>query len=245
MYSGSNPTTDYIFAGVLLLGLLGWLLRRWLNNRSSQASVDYTDLSLIMTLYTMGVDVQKISEGQIADYHYLLLVTTPIVVPPVADYQIGGPTAPFRAPLPQGVLRAPVGQAILSVDLPVKSRVHFAGFNLQDPMLTGLLGNTSLDNQLTRVQLEGDFPDYFRLYCDKGKEVELRQVLDPIRMEFLVDFCQKFNWELIESSLYFVQSDTSKGAGGEVMIRAAEEFVQKILPTLRNMAFEPSDHASA
>lgn len=193
-----------------------------------------------MAIYTLGVGLQKLSAGDLRGYRYVLLVTTEAHMPSLSrDYEMTGrgmPSGNIKTPLPAGTLRPPAGQIIMSVGLPTKSQVHFAGFSLKDDVFKTLLGNTSLDNQMNQVQLEGNFPDIFRLYCDKGKEIELLEVLDPPRMAFLIDFCEHFNWELFENNLYFVQAEASNKPSNMNMVQAAEEFAQRILPTLQRMS---------
>jgi hypothetical protein len=60
--------------------------------------------------------------------------------------------------------------------------------------------------------------------------------LDPTRMAFLVDFCEKLNFELVENNLYFVQPETNDQTVNNVsVVEAAEDFAEKILPTLQRM----------
>ncbi len=55
-------------------------------------------------------------------------------------------------------------------------------------------------------------------------------------MAFLVDFCEKLNFELVENNLYFVQPETNDQTVNNVsVVEAAEDFAEKILPTLQRM----------
>jgi hypothetical protein len=153
-----------------------------------------------------------------------------------------GPKINAEAPVDLGQIRTPANQIIIKVSLPLKSQVHVAGFSLQDTVFKTMLGNTNINYTMTKVNLEGNFPDYFKIYSQKDKEVEVREVLDPGTMEFLVDFCEQLNWELFENTLYFVQSGTTRkiSDNNAGVLKAAEEFVTKILPTLNRMQNIPN-----
>jgi len=226
LFGGGN---DYKFDFVVLIVFIAvFLIKRMLNNRTYEAPANFVDGSLILTMYSLGVGMTSLSKGTLNDMPYNILITEDLL---------------HKDPLPGGMIRAPAGQVIMSMDLPEKSEVHIAGFSAADSHLDELLGNTNLDNSLVKVNLEGDFQDYFRLYCSPGREVELREILDPSSMEFLVDFCKKLNWELFENTLYFVQSQTTKADEyEETMTQAAGDFAKKILPTLQRMSnISPQD----
>lgn len=217
--------------------------RQWRNNRPRGSKYDIAetdDDSILLTVYTLGVDIQKVSDGHLEGLHYNLLLTTDLPKYEKEVY-VGGVVGTIEKPvsaepLPVDMRRAPAGKIILGLDLPTKSQVHILGFTANDQNLPKLLENTRLDNRMTKVQLEGDFPDFFKLYCTTGREIELREVLDPTRMAFLIDFCSTFNFELVGNNVYFVQSDIEGQTANLPMIKAAEEFTQKVLPVLQRMS---------
>jgi hypothetical protein len=49
---------------------------------------------------------------------------------------------------------------------------------------------------LEQVSLEGNFPDYFKVYMEKGQEVLSLQILSPDRMVNLIDDLPKFDLEI-------------------------------------------------
>jgi hypothetical protein len=124
--------------------------------------------SIIISIYTTGAGLQKVSDGTLLGLHYDLLITTDESIP---------------EGLPDGIVPAPSGQIIMNLGLPEKSSVHIAGFSLKDETSRYLLSNTNLDNAMTTVKLEGDFPDHFKLYCTKDRELELLEILDPTRSD--------------------------------------------------------------
>ena len=237
------------------------------NNDSVAGTSIYSDTSLIVTMYTSGVVFERVSDGMINNNSYTLSITTKKVYDSGSEDSDGddvdsgiddaisdnmhwetarglpeigireNPTSESMTPL--GNALTPEGQVIMKVVLATSSPVHIVGFSTKDTVFNSLLSNTGIDDLLTKVQLEGDFPDYFKLYCDKEKDIELRQVLDPTRMQFLVDFCNKMNWELIDNALYFVQSGLANNDGNNnTVVSSAESFVNAIIPTLYSMSRE-------
>lgn len=206
------------------------------------------DTSIIMTMYSLGVKLETVSQGSLDNNPYTLLVTTPLDINLEASAlsEEFMHTRKIGSDLPAAAFHSPSGKVIMRVTLPTASLVHFAGFSLEDEGFRTLLGSTGIDTFMASVSLEGDFPDYFRLYCSKGHEIELREVLDPTRMEFLVSFCKNLNWELFENTLYFSEahSSTSDNDNNVSTVQAAEEFAQKILPTLQNMSHAISSNVS-
>jgi hypothetical protein len=60
------------------------------------------------------------------------------------------------------------------------------------------LGNNIDHKQLPieKVSLEGNFPDYFKVYVERGQEVLSLQILSPDRMAGLIDHMPKFDLEI-------------------------------------------------
>jgi hypothetical protein len=234
-----------LFAIVVIIFLSWFLFKRIMSNipeKDEGILKTYSQASLIMTIYTIGVSLMKVSTGKINLYPYTILVTTPMDINqkfnPSSNYtdsEIDTDNLPKTSSVPIGDIRSPIGQMIMKIDLPVKSSVHISGFSLNDNKFKMLLGNTNLESSLTQVKLEGNFPEYFRLYCSNGKEVELLELLDPTNMQFLVDFCESFNFELIDTTLYFTKSNASNKSDNGILTKSAEDFANRILPILLRM----------
>lgn len=75
------------------------------------------------------------------------------------------------------------------------------------------------------VVLEGDFPNYFKLYSNNGEQVLSRYILDPKAMAFVVDVCKKYSWELVNDELIFV---TKSG----IPIEEIDKFIAEIRPAI-------------
>lgn len=101
-------------------------------------------------------------------------------------------------------------------------------------------GNPSLlpfsSKWLTRVELEGDFPTYFKMYCSKDKEVELLTIFDPTDMAYFVDFCRSHNFEIFHDTLYISQIDSaSDDSDTTSLVTDINNFLQKNDRTLRKL----------
>ena len=82
--------------------------------------------------------------------------------------------------------------------------------------------------RLTRLKLEGDFPDYFRMYCSKGHEQELLQLFDPADMAYFVDFCRAHDFELYKDMVYISRAQGAKQSGDSTtMVHDVENFLTK------------------
>jgi hypothetical protein len=93
------------------------------------------------------------------------------------------------------------GQVMMFVTLPKNTSVHIIAVGDKS-------GRSATNRQLAhskwleRVSLEGGFPDYFRMFCSKDKQLEVRQVFDPEIMQNFLEFCRAYNFELFNESVY-------------------------------------------
>lgn len=74
------------------------------------------------------------------------------------------------------------------------------------------------NNDLVRVELEGDFPESFSTYCAPGNENQLLQLFDPAEMAYFVDFCLGHNFELYKDSMYFSRADNMADAADDTVL---------------------------
>ncbi len=248
MYSfgPSNNLADSIFLASLIIIALSYFLYKRVKSNIPETNTDilniYSKAPLFMTIYTIGVSLMKVSNGSVNKYPYTILITAPLNLKrnynPSENYtdsEIDVDNLPSMSTIPDGDFKTPLGEIIMKIDLPVKSLVHVVGFSLIDDKFKMLLGNTNLESSLAKVQLEGSFPDYFRLYCTNGKEIELLELLDPTNMEFLINFCNSLNFELIDNTLYFVKSNSSQKLDDKLFIKSAVDFADRILPIILRM----------
>lgn len=61
---------------------------------------------------------------------------------------------------------------------------------------------------LEPVELEGDYDSYFSLYAGQHQQIGSRVLLDPATMEFSIEFCARYAWEIVNETLYFLSSES-------------------------------------
>lgn len=119
------------------------------------------------------------------------------------------------------------GGMIYRVDLPFVTKVHLLGIPKSEAFQPDPTGT-----YMEPVVLEGDFPNYFSLYAEKGQQVESRYLLDPAAMHFVVEFCQTHSWEIVDDQLIFLHSNTSSDHDAVSVMQAASGFVLQIRPAI-------------
>lgn len=96
------------------------------------------------------------------------------------------------------------GRVMVMVQLGRDTAMHMVAIGKKSDSWTRL---QQVDSKfLIPVKLEGDFPEYFKLYCSPEKEVELREILDPADMQRLVEFCEAYDLEIFRETLYLGQA---------------------------------------
>lgn len=246
--SSSRSGWSWWILAYVLLFTIPFLLRWW-NRR--QADKIVADSPLLLSLYTQGMKLENMSKGTLEGYKYSLMMTEPL--------QLAVPDGPIeysgdgRNAVGQAVAMAAVsasslsnaGKVILTLELPVTSPVHIASLGVADTKTRGIFDKHVASCNLVPASLEGDFPDYFSLFCGTNHQVEVREVLDPTTMAFLVDFCQREDWELFKNILYFASNNlnsSKKVNDSTTMVEDAEDFVKRALPVLQRMdSFAPSN----
>jgi hypothetical protein len=98
---------------------------------------------------------------------------------------------------------------------------------------------------LTPVSLEGDFPDYFHLYCTPDKQIEIREIMEPASMAFFVDFCRMYDFEIFDDELYISQANI-KGPQVEqaTLAKDGENLLRHIGTTLDQLAKSVNESAA-
>ncbi len=230
---------QYFFVLVVMAATAGWFL--WQQRQLAKVTVD---IPVLLSNVTAGMRLQKVSDGSLGGYPYTLMISAPYEVPdsdvPIqfsgSPWGVGGSLTTNSTISP---LRLGTGQIIMTLTLPVKTSVHIVGMGIADTSVQSAFLRTVGSYNLESVELEGDFPDYFTLLCQKDKQMEVREVLDPTAMAFLVDFCKHQDWEILDNALYFCQSDAARKqdkTDQTSMTQDAQTFVEKILPVLQRMS---------
>lgn len=119
--------------------------------------------------------------------------------------------------------------AFYQIELPFSANIHLLSIPRQDAVRLNPAGRGSV---LEPVVLEGDYPDTFMLYGEKGKQAQARYVLNPKAMAFMMDFCTSHSWEIIDNSLYFVQTTSQAESDKTTMFEDIAGFVEEITPRI-------------
>jgi len=127
------------------------------------------------------------------------------------------------------------GKLMVFVDLGHDTAMHILAVGSKSQAAGELVGQLN-DKFLRAVELEGDFPNYFKLYCTPDKQVELRTLLDPADMQRLVDFCQAYAIEIFRDQLFVSQFEMVHDSDDSTtLIADVEEFLKNNARLLRKI----------
>ncbi|HEY5152575.1 MAG TPA: hypothetical protein VII55_01230, partial [Candidatus Saccharimonadales bacterium] len=205
---------NLVFVLILVIGVYlyrlwrKFSLSRFVDNGPGELA-DSQSNSVILSYYTAGHNLINASRGKVADMSYSLYATTP--QQQAAD---------------ESIAYVENDAAIYALDLPFNTESHFVGLSKSHKLNRLQFESFLKANGMEKVVLEGDFPDYFDIYADKGQQFEVRTVLDPSAMAFVVDYCQSHFWEINDSELYIVATDTDKSdTGNPSVVEQSQQFV--------------------
>ena len=92
------------------------------------------------------------------------------------------------------------GRTMMNVSLRHNSKIHLVALGVKSD---GSLPFTeNLNSRLSELTLEGDFPSYFKVFCTPGKENEVLQILEPVTMQYLAEFCKSYQLEIFMDTVY-------------------------------------------
>lgn len=174
-------------------------------------NVSTPDTPLLLAYYADGADILPIAKGMIHDMHFTTFTTLGLA---------SQASATDRPAL------------FIAVDLPFRTKIHLlavpTGFhNIQiDP--------SKQQGLIEKVDLEGNYDDYFSLFAEKGMQMEARYVLDPAAMEFTIDFCKSYNWEIIKDTLYLVIAGDNDPNDKTSIKDDIARFVAEIRPAIED-----------
>lgn len=117
------------------------------------------------------------------------------------------------------------GRVMILINLHGNTRMHVVAIG-ENSSLDLPLTQKIESNLLQKTELEGDFPDYFKLYCTPGKEVELRQIFAPDSMQVLVDLCQSFDIEIYDETLYMSVANSSQEQESATLSEGAMDLIK-------------------
>jgi len=77
--------------------------------------------------------------------------------------------------------------------------------------------------------LEGDFPDYFHLYCNPEAQDTVREIFTPDVMELFADFCRAYDFELFHDELYISQAQHAHDSGDTTTLTSdVADFLRRV-----------------
>lgn len=119
------------------------------------------------------------------------------------------------------------GRTMLNIVLKRNTGIHVVAVGSKS--ISSLPFSERLESRFLKpVRLEGDFPEYFHLYCTPGKERELLQIFDPATMARLIDFCKAYQFEIFHDSLYVSQAaDAEDLQDDTTMVADAKTLLEK------------------
>jgi ribosomal protein S27E len=207
-YGIVNPMTE-IKAKLYLFIIVGGLLYAFLDRaikkyRRINRRVHLPGSSVLLTYYTEGSELFPVKNGRIGDFHYQAIATFP------RPNELNSPGL------------------IYQVTLPFSSSLHLLGIPKKTPV-TQLNPTGEL---MEKVELEGDYPNYFTLYAEKNMQTDSRYALDPKAMVFTIDFCQSHSWEIVDNQLYFVQTTANAPEDPTSMFEDINAFISQIQPAV-------------
>jgi hypothetical protein len=171
--------------------------------------------SLLLIFYTRGNDIYKLSSGEEGNTAYKIFETIP------------GTSAIDK---PMILLQ---GAVIYSFDLDFNSDAHIIGVGKTDLIDDNGVRNNLKDYKMEKVDLEGNFSDFFDVYCAPGQQSQTRYILNPKGMEEFMIYIQKNCWEIVGDQLYVVGSalDVMKGKNLTVL-EDSVAFIKAIRPVI-------------
>lgn len=178
--------------------------------RKKHNNIQLENTPILLAYYTDGSNIIPIKKGKFGNLKFIVLST----IGEKMSEGFGGVSMFYI------------------VDLPFMTKIHLLGIPKQT-------GATQLKpgGLMEEVKLEGDFRNYFSLFCEEGMQTEARYVLDPEAMEFTVDFCQSHNWEISGNQLYFVMTSTMKSDKDPTnMYDDLPAFIDQIRPAIESSA---------
>lgn len=136
-----------------------------------------------------------------------------------------------------------IDMLLYQVELPFSASIHL--LNIPNLPNVDQINPAGGGSAMERVDLEGNYGIDFSLYCDRGEQVQARYVMDPAAMEFSIDYCRSHNWEIIDNSLYFLQSSRQASGDTTIMFDDIQPFVDEIRPRISQFLTEEQQSKSA
>lgn len=113
------------------------------------------------------------------------------------------------------------GYQINIIALPFQTACHIIGIPTEQISIL-----ESIDSNLEKVSLEGDYNNFFQLFTEPGDQTNLRYILDPVAMTVSIDFFKNYYWEIHDNTLYISSYFESPD------LDAIDRFIETIRPAI-------------
>lgn len=215
--SGGSLSFIYLLTFIVSVALVIFLLRKahiipqfWgnaisLNNIDTQKSA-----SQILAYYTAGYDLLPLHSGFKDNSFYSVMLTVNHNDNKTPSYSV-----------PNTIL--------YSLDLPFVSNAHIVGISKKWQNFLPNFADYVVGSGFDTISLEGDFNSYFALYAPESQQTQVRYVFDPAAMEYVVDYCQNYFWEIYNDTMYFAIEPNHKDAD---VLDNSLEFIKQIKPAI-------------
>ncbi|MDB5182805.1 MAG: hypothetical protein JWO47_589 [Candidatus Saccharibacteria bacterium] len=118
-------------------------------------------------------------------------------------------------------------------DLGFNSEAHLIGFDKAHELNSMDGRAVMLQYNMETVSLEGDFDNYFKMFCEEGQQVRARYIFSPDNMEIFIDFLNKYTWEIIGNRMYVTGKLLYSTETG--IIKDTNDFIKDIRPLVVNV----------
>lgn len=186
-------------------------------NNNSPSYNSKINVSLLISYFTKNLTIMKISEGVIQNLKYSVFITQPL-----KQSNVNNPKKRFK----EG------GDILFRLNLPFNATTHIIGLSKLYDIDRLALELFLKENLFKKIDLEGNFSDYFDLYSLEGQDEQVRYVFNPQAMEYVVDYCRNHFWEISNSEMFMaIKSDDKYDENN--FINESLQFVNVIKPALK------------
>lgn len=193
----------YVLAAICAIT---WVIYK--NYRRKNHAVKLANTPVLLSYYTRGATLVPVKHGQFGDMNFSAFVTVN----------------------PEDLVSGGKAGLVFRVELPFQTSVHLLGIPKKGD--EAQLNPAQMGSLMEPVVLEGNYSEYFDLFCEKGMQADARYVLDPKAMVFTLDFCQSQSWEIVAHELYFVQTGKNQADDPTLLSDDIVQFVREIEPAV-------------
>ncbi|MDB5182792.1 MAG: hypothetical protein JWO47_576 [Candidatus Saccharibacteria bacterium] len=199
---------------ILGVGII-YLLQQWLRLKINGKSQVDNKAGLLLAFYTRGNAIFRLVSGEQNGTSFKIFETAP---DPYASSQLSTLTP---------------GAVIYAIDLDFNTQAHIIGVGKTSPGDNIGVKQALHDFDMEKVDLEGDFSQYFDVFCALGQQVQTRYVLNPKGMQDFIKYIQNNCWEIVGDQMYVVGQLLDALAGADI-IEDSSVFIKSISPSIKS-----------